>query len=212
MKFVCISDTHNMLEKFIIPDGDVLIHAGDMSFQGNESEIRKFNHDMKRLPHKHKIFVPGNHDFMFETEDIQALSLLDSSITVLNGNGIEIEGVKIWGSPIQPVFFDWAFNRNDYFRQEYWRKIPEGTDVLVTHCPPNGKLDLVPDMNDRNNMINVGDHHLLSNVNRVKPKYHIFGHIHEGYGFLKEENTTFINASLVNGKYKPVNKPIIFNI
>jgi Icc-related predicted phosphoesterase len=212
MKFVCISDTHNMLDRIDVPDGDVLIHTGDATFQGSGPELIKFNRDMRRLPHKYKVFVPGNHDHMFEVEDLQALAFMDPSITVLNGNGIEIEGIKIWGSPIQPVFFDWAFNRHDHFRKEYWSKIPDNTDILLTHCPPFGKLDMVH-REGTLEIENTGCPYLADHVqNRVKPKYHVFGHIHENYGFQKEEHTTFINASSCDGRYKPVNKPIIFHL
>lgn len=210
-KFICISDTHNALDQVSVPDGDVLLHTGDISFRGLTPELMKFNQEMMRLPHKHKILVAGNHDFMFEGNPEQARKLIDPSIIILNGNGVEIEGKKIWGSPIQPWFHDWAFNRDEKFLEEYWKQIPEGLDILLTHCPPLYVRDMVHRPNTLE-IMNVGDRFLAENVKRAKPKIHVFGHIHEGYGSSKIDGTTYINASIMTEKYVPVNKPIIFHL
>lgn len=213
-KIVCISDTHNSLEKIQIPDGDVLVHTGDATFQGKIEEIAKFNLDMMKLPHPIKIFVPGNHDFLFETKFQMARTLLDPSIQILDGihNTItNVGNIKIFGSAIQPNFHNWAFNRDMVFLEEYWKQIPNDIDILLTHCPPYGIGDLVR-RQGTGQILNVGDRFLGDNVERVKPKFHIFGHIHEGYGFVQQNGTTFINASIMTKEYVPLNKPIVFHI
>lgn len=211
-KFVCISDTHNQLDRVYVPPGDVLLHTGDVSFRGTTPELMKFNQDIMKLPHKHKILVPGNHDFMFEDNPERARELIDPSVIILNGTGVEINGIKIWGSPIQPWFHDWAFNRNDQFLLEYWRQIPEDTDILMTHCPPY----MIRDMVYRHGTLaieNVGDRFLADNVkNRVKPKIHVFGHIHEGHGVSEIDGISYINAAILNERYEPTNKPILFHL
>jgi len=212
MKVVCISDTHNMLRHMTIPDGDVLLHAGDFSMQGRVAEINEFNDQIGRLPHKHKIVIAGNHDIGLETDAEQSKALLTNA-TYLEDSGVEIEGVKFWGSPWQPQFFDWAFNleRGKQLREK-WEKIPEDTDVLVTHGPPRMILDLAPregSLPDEN----VGCDDLRREVlDRIKPKYHVFGHIHEGHGWKEVDGIRFINASILDGRYRIRNKPIIFEI
>lgn len=210
-KFIAISDTHNALDQVEVPDGDVLLHTGDISYRGRPDELKKFNDHIMRLPHKYKVLVPGNHDFLFESDFQSARNILDPSIKILIGQEINIEDKRIWGSPIQPWFYDWAFNRSERELQEYWRQIPEGIDILMTHCPPYGICDMVHRYGTLE-IINVGDQHLLSNVQRVKPKYHIFGHIHEGYGTRVVDETTFINAAVMDERYNLVNKPVVFEL
>lgn len=193
-----------------IPDGDVLVHAGDFTMQGRAAEINEFNEQLARLPHKHKVVIAGNHDIGFETHSEDARALLTNA-TYLEDSGVEIEGVKFWGSPWQPQFFDWAFNleRGEALKEK-WQKIPEDTDVLITHGPPRMILDMAP-REGRLAVANVGCDDLREEIlERIKPKYHIFGHIHEGYGWRKVEGITFINASILNGRYQIQNKPIVF--
>ena len=206
MKIVCISDTHSGHNKFEIPDGDILIHAGDISSRGKPEQIKKFNNWLGRLPHQYKIMIAGNHDFLFENEPDIAAEMITNAI-YLNDSGIEIEGVKFWGSPITPWFLDWAFNR---YRgediQQHWDKIPLDTDILITHGPPYGILDKTVYGQA------VGCENLLEIVQKVQPKLHIFGHIHEAYGKKKLKGTTFINASLMDENYNPVHKAHVIEI
>ncbi len=144
-RIVCLSDTHNCNEQIALPDGDILIHAGDATIRGTIDEIVLFNEWFANLPHRRKIFVAGNHDWLFETNNAYARNLLSREIIYLQDSSVEIEGLKIYGSPWQPRFFDWAFNLNRGAElAEKWKLIPGDTDVLITHGPPFGILDEVP--------------------------------------------------------------------
>ena len=206
MRIVCISDTHNAHNEMFVPEGDILLHAGDLSGRGTVPEITAFNKWLGSLPHPHKIVVAGNHDFLFERQPETAETLITNAI-YLNNSAVEIAGLRIWGSPVTPWFHDWAFNRRrgaDIRR--YWEMIPAETDILVTHGPPHGLLDKTF-AGDQ-----VGCRDLLEFVWRVKPKIHLFGHIHEGYGQLETDGTTFVNASIMDLNYKPVHQPIVIDL
>ena len=206
MKIICISDTHGYHEQLTLPEGDMIIHAGDLSKRGHASEIRDFIDWFTELPYTHKVFIGGNHDFFLERESAQFKSLLNDQIIYLEDDWIEVEGIRIWGSPITPYFFNWAFNRyrGDDIKR-YWEPIPEDIDLLVTHGPPLGYGDRVYS----GDLVGCAD--LLAAVKRVKPSYHIFGHIHEAYGTYSDGKTQFINASVVNLKYQVVNAPLVIN-
>ncbi len=209
MKFVAISDTHGKhLELTDLPDADCIIHAGDVSGRGLPSEVANFLQWFDRLNYTHKIFIAGNHDFFFEdakAEEVQ--SIIPEGVTYLNDSGIEIEGIYIHGSPVQPVFFDWAFNRKRGEEiDQHWQLIPEHTDILITHGPAYGILDQTV----RGQKVGCED--LLRRIETVKPQYHIAGHIHEAYGVQKVGDTTFVNASVVNFNYQVVNKAVEFEV
>lgn len=213
MQVVCISDTHLQHKGWEVPDGDILIHAGDATWTGTPDEINQFAQWFRALPHRHKIFVPGNHDWLFERDPERARALMmGEHVSVLIDEGIEIEtagqGIRIYGSPWQPWFHAWAFNlhRHSETLREKWDKIPLGLDILVTHGPPWGRCDETVDG------YLVGCEWLRIAVDKKKPKYHIFGHIHNGYGRSEDPDTKFINASICNEHYKPVNAPIVFEI
>lgn len=205
-KIVCLSDTHNYHERVRVPEGDVLIHAGDATGRGTLDEIVSFNRWFAALPHRYKIFVAGNHDWLFETSSAFARKLLDSSIFYLQDSFVEIENLKIYGSPWQPRFYDWAFNLTRGAElAEKWKLIPEDTDVLITHGPPHGILDEVP----RQYFVeNTGCEELRKRVEIVKPKLHVFGHIHCGYGQTEKFGVKFVNASTCDEEYNPRNAPI----
>lgn len=206
-RIVCLSDTHNCNEQIRVPDGDILIHAGDATIQGTIDEIVLFNEWFARLPHRHKIFVAGNHDWLFETDNRLARKLLDDKIIYLQDSSAEIEGLKIYGSPWQPWFFDWAFNLPRGERlAEKWRLIPDDTEILITHGPPFGILDFPPDETS------VGCEMLRLRVEEIRPKLHIFGHIHHSYGTEENFGTKFINASNCDEAYEPANSPIVFDL
>jgi Icc-related predicted phosphoesterase len=204
MKIVCISDTHTLHKNMKIPDGDLLIHAGDVSSRGKLEEIIQFNDWLGTLPHRHKVMIAGNHDFYFESNPPHAKSLITNAV-YLNDSGIEIEGIKIWGSPVQPWFYDWAFNRQrGEDIRKHWDLIPTETDILITHGPPYGILDETA----RGELVGCED--LLKVIQqRVKPRLHVFGHIHEGYGKTEIGETIFVNAAMVNLQYRPVNQAIV---
>jgi predicted phosphohydrolase len=203
MRIVCLSDTHGTHERLRVPGGDVLIHAGDFSMNGRPEEIERFDRWLARLPHAHKIVVAGNHDFLFEHEPEQAHALLGSAL-YLRDSLVEVAGLRIWGSPWQPWFHDWAFNlqRGPEIAAK-WALIPAGIDVLVTHGPPEKILDRTIGRED----VGCGD--LLRELERVRPRLHVFGHIHEGYGRVERGGTIYVNASNCDVRYRPVQPPIV---
>jgi len=218
MKIICISDTHTKHKE--IPsrfvenaDGDIdmCIHSGDVSSRGEEREIIDFMEWYSKLPFKHKLLIAGNHDFYFERtspELIEELLNRYPSVTYLNDSGVEIDGIKIWGSPIQPYFFNWAFNRTSEKIGAHWDKIPLDTNILITHGPIRGYLDLT----SRGEA--TGCPILRNKVSELKElKLHVCGHIHEAYGLFETENgVKLVNASLLNDNYVMINPPIIINL
>ncbi len=211
-RIVAISDTHSRHNQFgLLPDGDILIHAGDATVQGKFDEVIEFNRWLGTLPHKHKIFVAGNHDFLFERSPDLARVLLTNAQYLLD-SFVVVEGLKIYGSPWQPRFFDWAFNldRGAALRRK-WDQIPADTDVLITHGPPHRILDGVIDR-WTGTFEAVGCEELLPVVQRIKPRVHIFGHIHAGYGQIEQDGVRYINASNCNEQYKIVNAPIVLDL
>ncbi len=214
MRIVCISDTHNCNTQIDVPDGDLLIHSGDATITGTVEEIVLFYDWFSLQPHKHKIFVAGNHDWLFEKDNAAARSLLDPSIIYLHDSSIEIDGLKIYGSPWQPRFFDWAFNLNrGYELAEKWAMIPDDIDILITHGPPHGILDLVPRKGWDEN---TGCEELRKRVEEIakfgRLRLHVFGHIHCGYGLHEEVGVKLVNASTCDEKYAPTQPPIVIDI
>lgn len=234
MRIVCISDTHLAHIpplRIDVPDGDVLVHAGDATFRGTQEEIEVFAEWFGSLPHKRKVFVPGNHDCGFEYDWDAAVQLLPDCYA-LNDSGVEIDGVKFWGSPWQPEFCNWAFNlpRGPELR-EHWAKIPDETDVLVTHSPPLGVLDRVWRVEyvpfkrkdgtfervPRRFREHVGCADMMQAVHRVHPKLHVFGHIHCDTGTMYKtwpdrDVTRFVNAAICDDRYLPVHPAVVVDV
>lgn len=209
MRIVAISDTHGKHGCLRpLPEGDILVHAGDVSRGGTKAQIIEFLDWFAAQSHPYKLFVAGNHDFFFEQASLKEVSaLIPTGITYLHDSGIAINGVKFWGSPITPWFNNWAFNRHPGSEiKRHWDLIPDNTDVLITHGPPYGILD------ETVYSRRVGCEELLRRIHQVKPKYHIFGHIHEDYGTLTKEQTTFINASVLDDWYEVKNQASIFDV
>ncbi len=212
---------------------DLLIHGGDLTSYGHLSELESELSWINNNFHMDKVIISGNHDFYLDTnwsahtpqgkrrfssnglgssQDIDVL-MLKHNMIYLNDSSYVKNGVRIWGSPVTPWFHDWAFNRQrGYDIQKHWDMIPNDTDILVTHGPPRGILDLLTPSRyrDLSESPNVGCDHLLSKVVEIKPKVHIFGHIHEGRGMIEKSGTVFINASCLDVNYEPINNPIIF--
>lgn len=205
MRVVCLSDTHGLHGRISVPDGDLLVHAGDVSKRGTPAQIKEFAAWFAAQPHRHKVMIAGNHDFAFEALDEARDWIVDAHY--LQDEGITLDGVRIWGSPWQPWFHDWAFNlhRGEALR-EVWAKIPDDTDVLLTHGPPRGILDTTFRGED------VGCDDLLEAVARVRPALHVFGHIHEAYGQLQRGETTFVNASCCTLRHDPSQTPIVIEL
>lgn len=208
MTITFISDTHGLHDQLKLPDTtDMIIHAGDLSGMGRIYEIKKFLAWYASLPHRYKIFIGGNHDFLLEQNPTTFRALLEEypDLIYLENEEVVIEGIKIWGSPISPFFHNWAFNRYRGSKiRKYWEMIPTDTDILVTHGPPKGIGDRVIRGGEE-----VGCADLLEVVQKIKPRYHVFGHIHEDYGMVEKGGTTYINASVLDEKYKLCHAPVV---
>lgn len=214
MKILCISDTHTkhkLIASRFIENADnsvdTIVHAGDVSSRGYKGEIIDFLKWYNELNFKNKILIAGNHDFYFEEgkpEDITAMLAEYPNITYLNDSGVEIDGVKFWGSPIQPWFYNWAFNRRGTDICKHWDMIPNDTHVLLTHGPVKGYLD----MTQRGE--SVGCPYLLDKISQMSNlKLHVCGHIHEAYGRVDfPEGGVFVNASVLNLRYEMAHYPI----
>ncbi len=203
MKLVIVSDTH--CQQFPLPDGDVLIHCGDHTFWGKAHESwEALNWLSTSGNFKHRICIAGNHEIGWQTTSArEAIFAMFPKLTYLENSGVIIDSVKFWGSPVQPYFYDWAFQKQRGAElAKHWEQIPEGTDILITHGPPKG----FGDRNDRDERF--GDEDLLHRVLVVKPKIHCYGHAHAGYGEYFFNGIHFINAASLNEQYHITNKPV----
>ena len=205
---VCISDTHGLHEALApLPEGDVLIHAGDCLGSGSLKSLEAFAEWFEAQPHRHKLLVAGNHDEALEKHPDLIPKLLPST-HYLQDSGVEINGVKFWGSPWTPRFHNGAFmlDRGSSLKSQ-WALIPENTDVLITHGPPylsgDGAIDGML-------TINVGCEDLYYRTRDLPLQVHVFGHIHEGYGTYRRGKQVLINASTCTEHYEPTNKPVVF--
>ncbi|MFN3403938.1 MAG: metallophosphatase domain-containing protein [Cytophagaceae bacterium] len=205
MKFVTISDTHGYHSQLILPPADAIIHAGDITKSGTKEEVLDFISWFGALDYQYKIFIPGNHDYYLEKCSPEELkSLLPKNTYLLNDSGITINNIKIWGSPVQPCYHNMAFNRERGEEiKRHWDLIPEDTDILITHGPPFGILD------ENCETENVGCKDILKKVLNFKPKYYVFGHIHEAYGMTCKDGVCFINACVLDRNYKIINFPTV---
>jgi Icc-related predicted phosphoesterase len=212
MKITFISDTHNK-HKFVtndLPGGDLLIHAGDISSMGYEHEIREFCKWYDSLDnYTNKIFIAGNHDwgFQYNVEKVKEILNFYENITYLQDNSVLLgeDMVSVYGSPWQPEFYNWAFNleRKGNELKEKWDNIPSNTDILITHGPAYGYVDRVI-----GRVENLGCELLTERIKELKPKIHVCGHIHTGYGYTFDGDTHYINASVLNESYVYYNKPL----
>lgn len=209
MKITCISDTHNQhnnIPSKHLAGGDCIIHSGDMTGRGSRVEVEAFLEWYNELPYTHKVLIAGNHDFFFEEApeyEIEAVLAKYPNIIYLNDSGVEIEGLKIWGSPVQPWFYSWAFNRKGTEICKHWDLIPLDTDILITHGPAKGYLDLTL------NGDVTGCPYLLEKISELTDlKLFVHGHIHEAYGRVDfPDGGVFLNASVLNARYVMSNLP-----
>ena len=207
MKITMLSDTHNKHKQITgdLPGGDLLVHSGDISSMGYEHEIREFCKWFNGIEgYTHKVFIAGNHDFGFEQQTDIEQEYKDKGVTYLFDNDVTIDGIKFYGSPWQPEFHNWAFNlpRGEELAAK-WEKIPDDVDILITHGPAYGILDYAP-IGGR-----VGCEELYRKIVEVKPKIHVCGHIHDGYGQKTMGGIEFLNASVLNDRYEYAHKPIV---
>ena len=199
MDIVCLADTHGRHHRLRIPSGDILLHAGDFTEAGEPGEIDLFLDWLAGLPHERKIFVAGNHEFYVEEHAAYFAAQVRCipGLVYLEDSGAEIDGVRFWGSPVTPRYFDWAFNRTRGPEiRTHWDLIPRDVNVLLTHGPPAG-------IGDRNY---AGQHEgcadLRAAVARLPHlRLHVFGHIHTGCGVYRDGTTTFVNAAVLDDHY-----------
>ena len=194
MKITAISDLHGKCP--VLAEGDLLIVAGDLAQEGREPSFYAW---LEMQPYVHKVYIAGNHDWHL----IGCLPKSEGSVHYLMNSGVEISGLKIWGSPFTPRFGNWAFmdNRGECMAR-HWDIIPEDTDILVTHGPPKGILDRTV------RGVDAGCEALVEHLKTSNIKYHIFGHIHEGYGRLNKDGIHYLNVSYVDEFYRPKNLPV----
>lgn len=230
LTIVCISDTHCKTSNLILPHGDILLHAGDFTKTGLPSEILSFNNFLSKQPFKYKLFIAGNHDLTFDTKgypsiiekrilkykasfpyeehlqlrkDFNPRDLITNAI-YMEDSGVIIEGRSFYGTPWTPERSLTGFKLDRRGLKEKWKMIPKGVDVLLTHTPPFGILDRCKSGSE------AGCEELLTELERIQPKYHVFGHIHDGYGIEQRKNTVFLNASTwCKGL---LNEPLVFTL
>ncbi|MBI4816876.1 MAG: metallophosphoesterase [Deltaproteobacteria bacterium] len=190
MRIVAVADTHLFHDDLAVPAGDVFIHAGDLCRAGDAAELLEGQRWLASLPHKTKILVAGNHDWLFATDPKLAREVLGPEVIYLEDSLVTVGGVCFWGSPWQPEYNDWAFNLPRGARlAEKWRMIPDEIDVLITHGPPHG-------IGDRSSVGGrAGCEALRSRVAEVRPRLHLFGHIHQDGGFWADGVTAFANVT-----------------
>lgn len=212
MKFAVISDTHGQHDKVIIPEVDCLIHCGDISSMGTFVQVNSFLNWFTDIEIPIKVFVAGNHDFMLEDHNSFLSLFYDqlnrSDIIYLRDSSVEVDGIKIHGSPMSPRYGNWAFmaERGQEIKK-HWDKIPADTEILITHSPPARTLDLTTDG------VNAGCEDLMNKISHMKKlKYHLFGHIHEGRGLAEFGDKNFINATCVDENYEFKYQPYEFEI
>lgn len=191
MDIICLSDTHELHWDVSVPDGDIFVFAGDITFfSGRPSVIADFDDWLGSLPHPFKVIIPGNHDGVLEQRQYQQQI---TNAHLLINSGIELGGLKIWGSPVTP-YADTPFGiPTAEERVEHWKKIPADLDILITHGPPLRVLDSAPGTSRHD-----GDAELRAAVVAKRPRMHVFGHAHSAYGTLPTQNTLFVNAALAS--------------
>lgn len=207
MKIVAASDLHGYLPA--IPACDLLLLAGDLcpitdhswSFQAGWLD-REFRSWLAEQPARQIIGIAGNHDFVFE--QMPELVPADLPWTYLQDSGTEWEGLKIWGTPWQPWFFDWAFNADPPTLKKKWALIPKGIDILVVHGPPHGYGDGVP---ESDGVRRCGCPHLLERIENLQPRLVVFGHIHEGRGEWQMGRIRLANVTLLDAVYQAIYEP-----
>lgn len=224
MKIVCISDTHNLHDKIVVPEGDVLIHAGDATMRGYPHEVRAFLRWFSALPHPVKVFVPGNHDALFDTKNKQfgpeTRRIIEAeypTVEVLRDRYITLQnGMIVHGSPWLSGLMHWPFGWKSFDgRMAEYMAIPDEVDILVTHGPQHGVLD-------KYQGFVLGDEALALRIPQLtRLKLHVHGHIHESYGLKDHLRTrsdgttvmwTTVNAAICDDAYSPVNAPIVVDL
>ncbi|MCK2147557.1 metallophosphatase domain-containing protein [Marinobacter alexandrii] len=210
MRIVCISDTHSLHDHIPdLPNGDVLIHAGDCTGSGSIPRGFEFVEWFGALPYRHKVLIAGNHDYCFQAyPEWMREHCEKQGVIYLEDESIVINGVKFHGSPWTPFFRDMSFNALPNLMAEKMALVPADTNVLITHGPARGALDYIP-----NEDIRVGCLSIQARIPFLKQlKAHVCGHIHESYGELWKDGVLRVNASICTERYQPTNRPIVIEL
>jgi Icc-related predicted phosphoesterase len=218
LKIVAISDTHNRQEEIKIPECDILLHAGDYTLRGHDDELNRFFEWLGKQPAKHKVMINGNHEVGFEANPKNGHAIAQKhcpGVEILFDRAVTVEGVKIWGTPVTPWFYDWAYNRarneheaamyNIPLISEHYKNIPKDTNIILTHGPAYGILDELTYVDGTPKGQFVGCEDLLEKINEIKPDIHICGHIHCAHGEKHINGTSFYNAAVCDEMYWPSN-------
>ncbi len=204
MRHTFVADTHGLTRHLRIST-DILHICGDVMNSGYDvQELIDFVEWLSKQKYERCIFTPGNHDRLFQNDEDLARSIVEPYATVLIDQYTHVDGLKVYGSPWTSEFNNWGFGlpRGSEELTKKWKDVPKDTDILLTHGPPINIMDN-----------RLGDYRLCVEVlTRIKPKIHAFGHIHETYGVALESGVLFINCSICNGAYEPVNMPFTIDL
>lgn len=202
VKICVFSDTHNTHRRLKIPKCDILIFGGDAGIISYK-HLEDFNNWIGEQSAIHKIFVAGNHDRYLEEIGRDDCKLFFTNAIYLENASVQIEGIKIWGSPYSVIFGNWSFMADSDYLKHIWEYIPKNTDIVISHGPAFGILDVV-------GWKSQGCPELRKVIDEIKPRIHVSAHIHEEYGVFKREFTEHINGSIMDETYQPINDPIVF--
>ncbi len=207
MRIVAIGDTHTKHRKLQVPDGDVLLFAGDGEFR-SALDLIDFNNWLSELGHDLVIVIAGNHDFFCERFPNEVGEYLTKAVYLKDAPYALPNGMALWASPMTTTFLNWAFMESEENLDRYhWSRIPQKTDVLLTHGPAHGYLDTAEPKGEH-----LGSRTLANRVEKLKIPYVIYGHIHGGYGIQKTKDTTYVNCSVLNEEYGVVNQPVVIDV
>jgi len=207
MRIVTLSDTHTQHHDVKVPEGDVLLFAGDGEFR-TALDLINFNDWLSTMKHEHIITIAGNHDFFCERHPNEVKQYLTKAIYLKDDQYVLPNGIAVWGSPMTLMFMDWAFMETEDNLDRYcWSKIPKNTDILLVHGPAYKHLDI-----GRPRSGNLGSITLAKKIEELRIPYVIHGHIHGSYGIEKTKHTTYINCSLLDENYDLVNEPIVIDL
>lgn len=217
MKICCIADMHGNLN-FSIEPCDLLVIAGDIcpatTFpflsamqQANWLGV-EFRYWLGGQPCKECVAIAGNHDWIWDQMPA-SVPKLNANFHYLCDEAGELLGLKLYGTPQQPIFNHWAFNREPEQLERYYAEIPEGLDILISHCAPFKIMDKV----ERENFSkHAGSKELKRRIQAVRPRYVIYGHMHGCYGVEEKDGITYVNCSLLDESYKMTKEPIYLEI
>ena len=210
VRIVALSDTHCLHDQVTnLPDGDILVHAGDFTGRGGYKALMKFAAWLSKQKDKyaHRVVIAGNHDFGLQDHPVATKALFDSKVIYLENQSRTICGLKFWGSPYTLPFYRWAFMADENTLAEMYSHIPEDTQVLITHGPPRGILD----KSSRGE--HCGSEALYERIKQLPNlKVHIFGHIHEGHGQEEIEGVRFYNVAVLNDQYHMIHQPTVIEV